>query len=631
MARQRLGTNQTSSRSTSSSSPSSPSSSSSGSGGDGEDPRPTSYDVSPLLSSFGADGPMTTDIHHRHPPHHNGNRMHRPRSGAAAAAASSSCVVVAATTDGNDDDQMAPPVGPSDVSLGPTKRRPVRGPFRRGFCGGGFCVATAAVAATAAATVTFFCRRNVGVVPPRRPFRVLLAVWVAAWIVVPLAVGRAIFAVRYLTMGRPALLYGSPTDWDDVRGCLTPSHRTDVRAYHDAVGRAAGGSAALWDRRRSLRSDGDGGGGNGSPVGADVGTTGVGGDRHHPLPLNPDVVWKWYRYSNRTRDDHDAGYSRNEEEEKKGADHDATAGTTSPRPHRPPPRPRRRLLVAQYSGFGSYLQILQSVGPVNRAYCRKWGHDYVTLEGTALQFPGMRRADGEDEDEAPCRNSNFEPQSTFNKIPLLFRALEEAHKYDQVLILDTDTMIVDLDFDITGLALSRSGTDASVWDDGNAAGDGSSSSSSSDSAGYFLVAYRVWRDDWSHTWDVNAGISLWNLHHPSTRRVAEMWLHGSLTHPADVLLKNDDQFFLQRSLISLGWWRRWSGVMTVRDEFEYYDATVVKHFKRDARSWSRTSLEQRLLRIQEAKAEVCRKWPGDCQEEEGPVGGGDHPVDMTPP
>ena len=99
-------------------------------------------------------------------------------------------------------------------------------------------------------------------------------------------------------------------------------------------------------------------------------------------------------------------------------------------------------------------------------------------------------------------------------------------------------------------------------------------------------------------------------------------------HPKDVLLKNDDQFFLQRALMSLGWWRRMrDGVRTVREEMEYYDATLIKHFKRDARSWTRTSLEQRLLRIHEAKAVVCEQWPEDCQiiqDEDAAAAGSDH-------
>jgi hypothetical protein len=39
----------------------------------------------------------------------------------------------------------------------------------------------------------------------------------------------------------------------------------------------------------------------------------------------------------------------------------------------------------------------------------------------------------------------------------------------------------------------------------------------------------------------------------------------------------------------------------------------MKHFKRDARSWSRTSLEQRLLRSHEARLDVCAKWSADCR------------------
>jgi hypothetical protein len=269
-------------------------------------------------------------------------------------------------------------------------------------------------------------------------------------------------------------------------------------------------------------------------------------------------------------------------------------------------------LIAQYSGFGAYSQILNEVAPINRAYAQKWGQDYVTLEGTALQFPGLRYYNGDsiipndesgdtntDSELCPGLENGYEVQSTFNKIPLLFHALEETNVYDQVLILDTDTMIVDFDFDITTLLLSSVTTQAKPVDHSNE---------------YFVAAYRVWWTDWPWTWDINAGITLWNLNHATTRQVAQTWLSTSLTYPKDILLKNDDQFFLQRALMSIGWWRRMRhGVRTVREEMEYYDATLIKHFKRDARSWTRTSLEQRLLRIQESKVAVCERWPKDCK------------------
>ena len=509
-------------------------------------------------------------------------------------------------------------------------------------------------------------------------------------------------AARYLTMDRPTILYGSPTDWNDVAGCLSRTHRRHVRDHF-----------------------------------------GIDGDVSHNstnLPLNPDIVWKWSRYSSSHRTpppDRDASITNRTEE-------------------RAVMVPRRRLLIAQYSGKGSYQKLLQEVEPINRAYAKRWGHDYTTLVGTALRFPGLiygtkesestRRNDGNNSDgnNRFCRyyekndnangskdsNSsspqlstssssyNYEAQSTFNKIPLLFKALDESPlKYDQVLILDSDTMIVDFGYDITSLLLSSSSADSSHQDNERKSfeikeknqlrndrtsekgginantkeatmesGEGPRSHQNAErsiynndnmnDSSYFLVAYRVWKFDSPSTWDINAGITLWNLRHPVTRLVAEDWLKSSLSDPEQVLLKNDDQYFLQRSLQKVmagcifcsddnsptstgvferkyfrNWWKRHSflpalldhynygtyeegrgpnfagdtsserysdqisggiGIRTVRDEFEYYNATLIKHFKRDTASWSRTGLEQRLLRIREAKNEICLKWPNDC-------------------
>ena len=163
-----------------------------------------------------------------------------------------------------------------------------------------------------------------------------------------------------------------------------------------------------------------------------------------------------------------------------------------------------------------------------------------------------------------------EHRSTFNKIPLLQLAYEKRDRYDQVLILDTDAMIVDFECDITRLLPST----------------------------HLMAAHRVWPYDWRNTWDINAGISLWNLHHFSLPRVLEDWAASVQAHPSLVVERNDDQYFLQASLLRLGFWQRW--IYSLTHEFQYYDATVIKHFKRDARSWSTTSLEQRLLRMEEA-------------------------------
>lgn len=515
------------------------SSSSSGTTCDGDD---SSLSISPILSGVG--GGLNSDIHHRHNYH---RHSHRPSLD---------------MTDEEVPNLLFPLHSVSTSSVSASASLETTTERQKKHLQGRHC----SVAHVTNTAVVKFCHRF----PPQvRKMGLVLLVG----FVIPFVIERMVFSVRYLTMGRPAILYGSPLDWKDVKGCLKPSYRQDVRTFKTWFG--------------------------------NVTQTGM---TKYELPLNPNVVWNWYRYSNRSTHDDD-----NEVENDDGG---------SDSKQHPSRVPRRRILVAQYSGFGSYSQILQSVSPINLAYCMKWGHDYVTLEGTALQFPGMRGGDNEvdETDErgssSSCKNKNFEPQSTFNKIPLLVRALEESHRYDQVLILDTDTMIVDFDYDIGRLLLKRSSLNepaVTIRRDDDNDEKQQQTQHGSDGTDYFLVAYRVWSGDWRHTWDVNAGISLWNLRHPSTAKVAELWLRGSLSHPIDVLLKNDDQFFLQRALIALGWWNRWGGVNAVRDEFEYYDATVIKHFKRDARSWSRTSLEQRLLRIEEAKTEVCRRWSADCE------------------
>lgn len=532
-------------------------------------------------------------------------------------------------------------------------------------------------------------RKNEDSKERRRPLRTVLRGLLklipafAVLFVVFLTLPKFIFdAARYLTMSRPTLLYGSPTDWKDVAGCLSRTHRREVRDHF------------------------------GSEDGAN--------HKYADLPLNPDVIWTWNQYLN-----DDSTESPNNDGDGKLTNRTKASESSIP---------RRRLLIAQYSGKGSYEKLLQEVEPINRAYAKRWGHDYTTLVGTGLMFPGLIYETPKNESSSRIGDSNsggrfcryeksnksaeslhgsnssstlvplsssdydYEAQSTFNKIPLLFRAMEEPLKYDQVLILDSDTMIVDFDYDITSLLLGsdvieqhRDSGDEQILENSqlndpvdSVSGDNyeprddetprkEKNQNAGNDLSYFLVAYRVWKFDWISTWDVNAGITLWNLRHPNTRLVAEDWLKLSLSDPKQVLLKNDDQYFLQRALQRLkgstnsfgddgerhsalsvfrmtsfrNWWKGHSflpaildyyrqitsgegesaiaqntenrrhkdfgvGIRAVRDEFEYYDATVIKHFKRDKASWSRTGLEQRLLRIREVKVEICRIWPQDC-------------------
>ena len=423
---------------------------------------------------------------------------------------------------------------------------------------------------------------------------------------------RFFFNMKYVLMGRPGFLYGTPTNWDTVKGCLLENQKEDKKV-----------TSAL---AATLRSDHE--------------------DRistPRSLPLNPNVHWEWKYYS---RDDGQSSINSD------SSNTTTTKATTS--------AARRRLLIAQYTGFGKYSRMLEEVAPVNKAYAKKWGHDYVSLQGTAIRFPDFvydpnssadnvhrdkqdidiidygvdgygqnKTTSGQGETNetvqrqqqgGTCQTNDYEAQSTFNKIPLLMRALEETEgndgrplPYDQVLILDTDTMIVDLDFDITSLLVRDNGIlrrPLSVKESGGTSNPPGRAGAQHD---YMLAAYRVWWHDWTCTWDVNAGITLWNLRHPLTQHVADEWLKSSLDHPRDILLKNDDQFFLQRTLLNLGFWQRWGAIKTVRKEMEYYGGSLIKHFKRDARSWTTTSLDQRILRIREVKETVCQTWPIHCQ------------------
>ena len=428
---------------------------------------------------------------------------------------------------------------------------------------------------------------------------------------------RFFFNVKYVLMGRPGFLYGTPTNWDTVKGCLVENKKEKKKV-----------TSAL---EATLRSDHEG------PI-----------DTPRSLPLNPNVYWEWKYYS---RDD---GQGRNNSNSNSNITIMTKASTSAS---------RRRLLIAQYTGFGKYSRMLEEVAPVNKAYAKKWGHDYVSLQGTAIRFPDFvydpnssadnvhrdkqdidiidygvdgygqnKTTSGQGETNetvqrqqqgGTCQTNDYEAQSTFNKIPLLMRALEEKEgndgrplSYDQVLILDTDTMIVDLDFDITTLLVRDNGVlrRPSVFRGKEFSGASNNPPGMSDAEhDYMLAAYRVWWHDWTSTWDVNAGITLWNLRHPLTQHVADEWWKSSLDHPRDILLKNDDQFFLQRTLLDLGFWNRWDAIKTVRKEMEYYGGSLIKHFKRDARSWTTTSLDQRILRIREVKETVCRTWPIDCQ------------------
>jgi hypothetical protein len=127
----------------------------------------------------------------------------------------------------------------------------------------------------------------------------------------------------------------------------------------------------------------------------------------------------------------------------------------------------KRLLIGLSSGWDPYAGMLEITAPINKAYAKEFSHDVLVLQGTSLVVP-------KDNCSPPNR------RATFNKIALLKEALRHRQDYDQLLILDTDAMMHNMNFDVTSLLADSQ----------------------------MLAAHRVKENDRKHTWDINIGVTV---------------------------------------------------------------------------------------------------------------------------
>ena len=234
-------------------------------------------------------------------------------------------------------------------------------------------------------------------------------------------------------------------------------------------------------------------------------------------------------------------------------------------------KPKNRVLISQYSGFDSYSRLLNLTARINKAYARKWGHDFVSVTGTALTLP----KDG----------YNCEPphnRSMYNKLFLLHLGLARREKYDQLLTLDADAMIYDMDFDISNIM----------------------------SQDELLAAHRVKSSDDVNTWNINNGVVLWNLHHNMTNSVFDDWYKGTITGLSSET-EHGDQFYLQVAL------KRGEGKSFVHSlpvEFKYEKGTKIKHFLRQNFTiWADEEIASREKLINATVDSVCKNHPSDCE------------------
>eukprot|EP00934_Nitzschia_sp_Nitz4_P000233 Nitzschia sp. Nitz4//scaffold24_size164493//150819//152079//NITZ4_002352-RA/size164493-processed-gene-0.247-mRNA-1//-1//CDS//3329544186//233//frame0 len=244
---------------------------------------------------------------------------------------------------------------------------------------------------------------------------------------------------------------------------------------------------------------------------------------------------------------------------------------------------KTRVLVGLMSGNDDYAQMLDVTGRINKAYAQRFGYDVLLLQGIYLVASS-------DKCEPPKH------RATFNKIGLLREALRHKDKYDQLLLLDTDAMMYNLSYDVTSLMMTDfEGVVRNI--------------APQDEEVPMLVAHRVKKVDVCNTWDVNIGVTLWNLHHSRTSSVVQEWEKESKK-----VFKNNPKVGDQRTLHTVlkG---EVDHIRSLRKEFAYGHGTVIRHYirRRANKGWKDPNvLTDRLDLLREAAHEVCINFPQEC-------------------
>ena len=208
---------------------------------------------------------------------------------------------------------------------------------------------------------------------------------------------------------------------------------------------------------------------------------------------------------------------------------------------------QKRLLIAQYTSTGLQAELFEITRVINMEYAKTWKHDIVFLNVT----------------------TNSSQQNDLSR--LLRIALEKRENYDQVLILDADTMIFDFNKDITTLLRGDE----------------------------MLVAQRFNRSDPVKTWKVATGVTLWNLRHSLTPTIEKAWSKI----PTRSNINGTDQDDFQTVLKPYA-----SNVSSLYNEFNYQNTTVIKYYR-----WKEnTGQAKRKDRLESDASKVCEKFHLEC-------------------
>ena len=168
--------------------------------------------------------------------------------------------------------------------------------------------------------------------------------------------------------------------------------------------------------------------------------------------------------------------------------------------------------------------------------------------------------------------------------------------YDQLLLLDSDAMMYNFTVDVSTLLPDEhmvAGHYVEQKDFKQERGD-------EDAAASLPLLLEP-----KSTWDINAGILLWNLHHNLTRRVAVEWYVSA----RDAVIKgtfNGDQLYLHRTLRKT--FERIQNTIGLPNEFAYGHGTVIRHYIRrvEYKDWRDPHiLDDRLNRIIIDSENIC--------------------------
>ena len=229
----------------------------------------------------------------------------------------------------------------------------------------------------------------------------------------------------------------------------------------------------------------------------------------------------------------------------------------------------RNVLIAQYTGLDTaYMEFTNITQKANRAYAKRWKYDYLLMMGTAF-------------------NSDQMGIAAYNKLPLLRKAVG-AKIYDVILILDSDAVVVDFDQNVLDLMPES----------------------------MLLTACRNHESGSPHTWNVNNGVTIWNLRHERIEEVYSEWHKRLVARIGKKNIIPSDQAELHEVLKEYGEKKRQTIVNGIYSyHFRFHEGSFVKHVVRSkSQTWisAKDDLIRRKTMLQEAVQEVCTKWKGAC-------------------